>query len=280
MTALDLKLVNKRYKDFSLEDVCLELPKGCIMGLIGENGAGKSTTMKLILGISQADSGEIKVLGHSNIETLKSVKEDIGVVFDEPCFPNSFTAKNLEKMMKKVYKNWDSDAFRKYLNIFSLPLDKSFKDFSRGMKMKMSIAVALSHNAKLLILDEPTSGLDPIARDQFVDIIYDYTRNEENTVLISSHIVSDLEKLCDYITFIHHGQVLFSEEKDILLEKYALWKGSRGDFSALPKKAVFGSRQSPYGVEALVSREMVSPNIPLEPTAIEDVIVLLAKEER
>lgn len=280
MTALDLKLVTKRYKGFTLEDVCMELPKGCIMGLIGENGAGKSTTMKLILGINQPDSGEIKVLGQSHMERLKGVKEDIGVVFDEPCFPNSFTAKNLERMMNKVYKNWDPESFWHYLSIFSLPLDKRFKDFSRGMKMKISIAVALSHNAKLLILDEPTGGLDPIARDQFVDIIYDYTRNEENTVLISSHIVSDLEKLCDYITFIHQGRVLFSEEKDVLLEKHALWKGSRTDFSALAKKAVLGCRQSPYGIEALVNREMVPPGLPLEPAGIEDIIVFLAKEER
>lgn len=280
MTALKLEHVTKKYKGFTLEDISLELPKGCIMGLIGENGAGKSTTMKLILDIVKADSGDITVLGQKHIENLKSVKEKIGVVLDEAYFPGCFTVRNLKAMLKKFYVNWDDGTFDHYITVFALPKDKKFKDFSRGMKMKLSIAVALSHQAKLLILDEPTSGLDPIARDEFVDIIYEFTRDEDNSVLISSHIVSDLEKLCDYIAFIHQGRLLFCEEKDLLLDSYGLWQGSREEFTALDPKSVHGVRQSPYGIEALVERDKAPVNLKLTRPGIEDVIVFIAKEEK
>ncbi|MDO4542107.1 MAG: ABC transporter ATP-binding protein [Bacillota bacterium] len=278
MTALKLEHVTKKYKGFTLKDISLKLPKGCIRGLRGENGAGKSTTMKLILDIAKADSGNIEVLGQSHIESLKSLKEEIGVVLDEAYFPQSFTAQNVNSMLKRFYRNWDEEVFFNYLKVFSLPSDKVFKEFSRGMKMKLSISAALSHKAKLLILDEPTGGLDPMTRDEFVDILYEYTRDENNSVLISSHIISDLEKLCDYIAFIHKGELLFCEEKDILREKFAIWRGDQEAFAAIDPKAVQGMRKSPYGVEALVERDMVPLNWELEIPGIEDITIFIAKE--
>jgi len=279
MNALVIKNLSKNYKGFKLDNISLTLPKGCIMGLIGENGAGKSTTIKLILDTIKRDGGTIEVLGENSLINFKERKEDIGVVLDQAYFPESFTVKQVNLIMKNTYKRWNQDLFFSHVQKLSLPLNKAFKDFSRGMKMKLAISVALSHEAKLLILDEATSGLDPIARDEILSILYDFTRNDNHSILISSHIVSDLEKLCDYIAFLHKGRLLFCEEKDKLLEKYGLLKCSEADFETLDPKAVHGVRKNNYCIEALVETSMIPSSMSVDRASIEDIIVLLAKED-
>ena len=206
MNALEIKDLSKSFGTFSLQNLTLTVPMGTALGLIGENGAGKSTTISLILGQLRRDSGEIRILGQDTDGDSVSVREDIGVVFDESCFPDGLNARQVDKVERCIYKNWDSGAFYEHIRRFDLPETKPFKEYSRGMKMKLGIAAALSHNSKLLILDEATSGLDPVVRDEVVELFSDFTRDEEHSVLISSHIVSDLEKLCDYIAFLHQGR--------------------------------------------------------------------------
>lgn len=278
MNAIEVKSLTKRYSDFTLDKISFTLPMGCIMGLIGENGAGKSTTIKLLLDAITRDDGEIFILGKSNKDNFKATKEDIGVVLDEAHFPESINPKQVNSIMKNTYKNWDENTFFNYMKQFELPLKKSFKDFSRGMRMKLMIAVALSHDAKLLILDEATSGLDPIVRDEILELFYEFTREEDHSILISSHIVSDLEKLCDYIAFIHKGKMLFVEEKDVLLDNYRILKCSKDDFENVDSDCIVGLRKSPYGVEALVLKEKINPVFNLEKPTIEDIIVFMAKE--
>ena len=277
--ALELRGLTKEYKNFRLGSVDLKLPTGCIMGLIGENGAGKTTTLNMILDLVQPTEGQIQVLGRDKNDNFRLTKEDLGVVLDEANFPDAFRIKQIGHIMAGLYRNWDGAVFESYVNRFDLPRDKKVKAFSKGMKVKLSIAIALSHHAKLLILDEPTSGLDPIIRDEIVDIFYEYTRNQENSILISSHITSDLERLCDYVAFLHKGKLAFCEEKDRLLERYGLFHGSGEDLEALPRAAVRGTRRTAYGVEALVEREL-APGAKLSPTCIEDIMVFLVKGER
>ncbi|MGE4483966.1 MAG: ABC transporter ATP-binding protein [Oscillospiraceae bacterium] len=281
MNALEIRGLGKRYKDFTLDDINLTLPSGCIMGLVGENGAGKTTTIKLIMNAVKSDKGQVKVLGcDSKSPEFDSVKEDIGIVLDEAYFPEILTAKNVNGIMKSTYRRWDEKRYFDYLKRFSLPQNKSFKDFSRGMKMKLAIAVALSHNPKLLILDEATSGLDPIVRDEILDIFNEFTRDESHSILISSHIVSDLEKLCDYIAFIHKGKLIFFKEKDALLEEYGMVCMPKAGFEAVPSEAVVGKRISDYGVEALVRRRAVSSAIRVEKTSVENIILFLVKGDK
>lgn len=277
--ALELRGLVKEYKGFRLGPVDLTLPTGCIMGLIGENGAGKTTTLNMILDLIQPTSGEIKVLGKDKKDNFRLTKEDLGVVLDEANFPDPFKIKQVEHIMAGLYKNWDKGAFENYVNRFGLPENKKVKAFSKGMKVKLSIAIALSHKAKLLILDEPTSGLDPIIRDEIVDIFYEFTRNQENSILISSHITSDLERLCDYVAFLHKGKLAFCEEKDRLLERYGLFHGNEEDLDALPSGAVRGTRRTAYGVDALVEREL-APGAKLSAVCIEDIMVFLVKGEK
>lgn len=278
MNALEIRNLSKSYKDFSLDNISFALPQGCIMGLIGENGAGKSTTIKLIMNSIRRDGGEITVLGKDNTRDFKETKEDVGVVLDEAYYPECMNPLQISKCLKYTYRNWDEKQFLAYLEKFRLPVKKSFKEFSRGMKMKLSIAVAMSHQAKLLILDEATSGLDPMARDEILDIFYEYTREENHTILISSHIISDLEKLCDYITFLHGGKMLFSEEKDRLLEDYAILHCGKEDVRKIPENKILGKRVSAYGAELLVKRSRELKEFKLEKAGIEDIILLMAKE--
>ena len=280
MNAIEITNLNKTYPGFTLKDLNLTLPQGCILGLAGENGAGKSTTLSLIMNAISRDSGTIRVLGTDNQSAaFRSVKEDIGIVLDEAYFPEVLTPKNVGSIMGHTYRNWDPTTYASYLDRFSLPLDKAFKDFSRGMQMKLAIAVALSHAPKLLILDEATSGLDPMIRDEILEIFNDFTRDETHSILLSSHIISDLEKICDYIAFIHQGSLILCEEKDRLLEEYALLKLSRAEFEAVPPEAVCGKKETDYGVEALVKRDGISPSFRLEHTNLEGIILFLAKKE-
>lgn len=276
--ALELRHVSRSFGDFTLSDLNLALPSGCIMGLVGENGAGKSTTLRLIMNTLRRDSGEIFVLGHDNTAPgFDALKEDIGVVLDEACFPSVLSVKELRKVLKYTYRQWEEDSFDALLRRFDLPEKKAFKDFSRGMKMKLSIAAALSHRPKLLLLDEATSGLDPIVRDEILEVFADFARQEDHSVLISSHIVSDLEKLCDYVAFLHKGKLEFCCEKDALLEGYGVLKCSAAIFSELDQGAVLHAEHSPYGVRAVVERNKVPAGFGLEHASLEDIILARAK---
>ena len=278
MNAIELKGLIKEYPGFRLGSLDLALPSGSIMGLVGENGAGKSTTIKLIMNAIKRDAGSVSVLGVDNqSRAFSGIKEDIGVVLDEAYYPEVLNSRDVGCVMAKTYRHWEPDTYENYLQRFGLPQDKAFRDYSRGMKMKLDIAVALSHQAKLLILDEATSGLDPMVRDEILDIFNEYTRQEDRSILLSSHIVSDLEKICDYIAFLHKGQLLLCEEKDRLLEEYALVRLSRERLADLPENSVVGVESDPYGVRALVRRDMVPHDLPLEHTNLEDIILFLAK---
>lgn len=278
MNALEITNLTKEYKDFKLDKVSLKLPSGCIMGLIGENGAGKSTMIKLIMDAIKRDSGEIIILGKDNrSDDFKLTKEDIGIVLDDIGFPEIITAKQLNAIMKMTYQNWEEETYFRYIARFSLPEKKPIKDYSRGMKMKLAIAAAMSHRARLLILDEATSGLDPIVRDEILDIFLEFTRKEEHSILISSHIVSDLEKLCDYIAFLHKGKLIFCEEKDRLLETYVMLHCKKTELNELQLSAVKGKRENSYGIDALVERKKVPRGMNVENASIEDIILFMVK---
>ena len=280
MDSIVIKGLSKAYKGFALRDISLTLPGGCIMGLIGENGAGKSTLIKAILDIVRRDSGEVTILGHdcSDEGELILAKEDIGVVLDEVGIPESFRAKQINAVMKELYKKWDENKFFALLKKLRVPEGKRFKDLSRGNKMKMGIAIALSHDAKLLILDEATNGLDPVVRDEVTDIFYDFTRDEDHSILVSSHIVSDLEKLCDYITFIHQGRVMLSEEKDVLLEQYAIAHCDPEDLESIDPSAIAGRKVTGVGCQLLVRRDAVPETMALTPVTVEELFVFMIKE--
>lgn len=280
MNALELRGLTKRYGDFALGPLTLTLPSGCILGLVGENGAGKSTTINLITGAAAPDAGSVRVLGMENREPgFIRRKGEIGVVLDEAYFPEVLTAENVAAIMRDTYANWDDAYYRAFLKRFALPEKKPFKDYSRGMRMKLALAVALSHKPKLLLLDEATSGLDPMARDEMLDLFNDFTREEDHSILLSSHIVSDLEKICDYIAFLHKGRLVLCEEKDRLLEEYALLKLSRADFEAVPQEALVASRPTAYGVDVLARAPLVSPALPRERATLEEIILFLARGE-
>ncbi len=277
--AIEMKHVTKKYASFQLEDVSLTLPSGCIMGLVGENGAGKSTTIGLIMGSIRRDAGEIFVLGQDNTKKeFDAVKEDIGVGLDEAYFPEVLNAVNVNQIMKHTYQRWDEKQYFDYIKHFSLEEKKMFKDYSRGMKMKLAITVALSHKPKLLILDEATSGLDPIIRDEILEIFNEFTREEDHTVLLSSHIISDLEKISDYIAFLHQGKLLFCEEKDRLLEEYGILQVTEEEEKDIPKEAIAGRKQGKYATELLVKRSKISDAFEIECAGIEDIVLFLARK--
>ena len=276
MNAIEIHNLKKSFADFSLHMDSLTLPQGCIMGLIGENGAGKSTTIRSILGMTKYE-GDIKVLEESLSPALKN---RIGVVMDEVGFCAAFTPKNVNSIMKNSFTEWDETAFFSYLKQFSLPEKKGFGKYSKGMKMKLMIAIAMSHHADLLILDEPTSGLDPLARDEIIDILNDFTREENHSILISSHIVSDLEKLCDYIAFLHKGELMLCEEKDVLLSEYAFLNTSEAQLAELNPAAIRGKKVTAWGTEALVCRSMIPAGFEIKPISIEDLFVFMAKEAK
>ena len=278
MNAIEIKDLCKNYPGFSLDHVNLTLPCGCIMGLVGENGAGKSTTIRLILDMITRDSGTITLLGKDNRENIRLLKEDIGVVLDEVGIPACLNPKQVGKIMANTFRNWEQAVYDSLLEKLAVPPEKPFKDFSKGMKMKLGIAIALSHRPKLLILDEATSGLDPVVRDEVLDLFSEFTREESHAVLISSHIVSDLEKICDYIAFLHRGKLLLCEEKDALKEKYGILRCSKDQLSALPPEAVIGRKETAYGVEAIARRDAVPAGLSLSPIDIEELFIFMVKE--
>lgn len=275
--SLIVKNITKHYPSFTLDKVSFTLPKGSIMGLVGVNGAGKSTTMKSILGLCKLDSGEVTVLGQSSTDKLR--KEDIGVVFDECHLHQMLKIKQFQKIFPEIYPNWDAPLFEEYMKRFQLPLDKPIKNFSRGMKMKLSIAIAVCHQAKLLILDEPTSGLDPIMRNEILDLFLEYIEDGEKSILVSSHITSDLEKIADYITFINKGKVLMSSNKDDIIYNHGVARGTKSDLEKIPKENVLSIRESQYHCEALVVNpsqvSKMCPNLVIDKVSLEDIMMLL-----
>lgn len=284
MNALEIKNISKTYKNFKLDDVSFVLPCGHIMGLIGENGAGKSTIINCILDIIEKDSGSISVLGQKNDKNNVSLKENIGVVLDASDVYDNYTVKQVENIMKDVYKQWNHEVYDYYIQKFALPLNKMIKDFSRGMKMKMAITIALSHQPKLLILDEATSGLDPIMRDEILDVFMEFVQDENHAILLSSHISSDLEKIADYITFIHEGKLILSTSKDELIYEYGLMKCRNDEFDMIDKEDIIRYRIKTYEVEILVKdREKMArkyPNCIVDPTKLDDIMMLYVKGEQ
>ena len=279
--AIEVRGLTKRYKDFALEGLDLALPYGCVLGLVGENGAGKSTTIRLIMDALERDGGTVTVLGRDNrSREFLDLKEDIGVVLDETFVPEVINAKQMGKIMAGTYKNWDQAAYDGWIRRFELPLDKKFKDYSRGMTMKLGIAAALSHHPRLLLLDEATGGLDPMIREELLEVFADFAAEEGHAVLLSSHIVSDLERICDYIAFLHKGKLALCEEKDVLLDKYGILKCSREQLANIPEEAVHGKRVGTYGVEALVEREFMPRDAVVDRANLEDIILYMVKGER
>ena len=273
---IEIKNLTKHYGGFTLDNVSFSVPRGSVVGLIGENGAGKSTIIKSLLGVINTDGGEILFDGVPLGRLGKNQRQLTGVVLDDVSLPSAVNLRELNTVMKNMFSRWDEQTFFALTERFRLPRDKKTGEFSKGMKMKTAIAAALSHGAETLILDEPTSGLDPVARDEILDILYDFMQNSGHAVLISSHITSDLEKLCDYVVFIHGGKVAVSGEKDALLEEYAVYGGNISD---LDPAAVVRVRRRNYGADALVKRSMIPPSFGTEKTTLEDIMLFFVKGE-
>ena len=275
--AIEINNLNKNYKDFALKDVTFKVPSGQVTGFIGQNGVGKSTTIKAILNMINRDSGSISVFGADNLEEEFDIKENVGVVFDDIGFHPNLKPKHIDKILKGMYKNWDSETFFAYLDKFSLPKNKKVQDYSRGMQMKLQIATALSHHAKLLIMDEPTGGLDPIVRNEILDIFMEFIQDSEHTVFLSSHIITDLERIADNIVFIHKGKILLAEDKEKIVERHGILKCSKEEFVKVAEEDVIGYRKSSFGIEALVGDlekcQMKYKGMLCEKTSLEEIML-------
>ena len=274
---IELKNVSKDYGDFKLDNISFSVPEGSVCGFIGQNGAGKTTTINLILDIIKRDSGEIKVFGENVSEKSAQLRENIGVVFDEMGFHEFMTGKDINIMMKNIYKNWDEEAFFDYLKRFSLPAKKPCGKFSRGMRMKLQIAVALSHHAKLLVMDEPTSGLDPIVRNEMINIFREFVLSEDHSILLSSHITGDLEKIADEIVFIDGGKILLSGNKDEILEKHGILKCKKSELPMVSESLIVSFEESSFGAELLINDRHAAarlyPDMVIEPAPLEQIMI-------
>ena len=274
--AIEIKDLVKQFDNFKLGPINLTIPKGTIVGYIGQNGAGKSTTIKLLLGLLNKDSGEIKILDEINPSSV-GLKDKLGIVFDDLLVPEEMTLIDVEKFCSRVYSKWNKNSFYRFKEKFNLPEKKIIKNYSRGMKMKLSMAVALSHSAELLILDEATSGLDPIVREEILDLLLDFMQDENHTILISSHILSDLEKVADYITFINDGKILFMETKDELKENYGICTLSNEEVASIDEEAIVGRRIHSFGQELLVKKNLIPNSIIFQKPSIEDIMIYFVK---
>ncbi len=277
--AIEIRDLCKSYPGFELDHLNLTLPSGYILGFVGENGAGKSTTIRMLLNLTDRDSGDISVLGHDPSEADASWKNDVGAVLDTMGLPSMLKADQVGKIMADAFTNWDSDKYEYYLKRLDVPKDKKFMDMSNGTKMKLGIAIALSHDAKVLILDEATNGLDPLVRDDVNEILMEFTRQPDHSIFISSHIVSDLEKICDYIAFIHKGKLMLCEEKDKLSSEYGILSCTEDDLDTIDPDAILHITKNAYGCQAVVRRDSIPAGLSISQITIEELFVLMAKEE-
>ena len=276
--AIEIRGLTKRYDGFLLDGVSFSVPSGYICGFIGQNGAGKTTTLKLMLNMALMDGGEVEILGRSNKDI--SVKENLGVLFDQPCYQEDWTPIDVEKGMRPFYGRWNSQAYHLYLQRFSLDRDQKYKTLSRGMKLKLGLAATLSHDARVLMLDEPTSGLDPVMRDEMLDILRDYMVEENRSVFFSTHITSDLEKIADYIVYIHKGRIVYSGTKDGLLEKYCLIKGGSGELPQAKRGDMIGLREHIGGFEGMIAVAAVGglpPGVITETVSLDDIMIHMSR---
>ena len=275
--AIEIKGVTKKYDGFTLDNISFDVPKGSIMGFIGQNGAGKTTTIRSLLNITSIDQGEIKLLGLDHIKDENNIKKRIAVVFDEMPFHDVFTTKDMAKVFEGLYPDWDNDAYNKYIERFQLPVKKKIGQFSKGMKMKLQIACALSHNAELLVMDEATTGLDPVVRDEILHIFMEYLQDGERSILMSSHITSDLEKIADSVTFIDKGKLLISGYKDEILESHGILKCDKKELSDLDPEDIISVRTNSFGAEVMVSdRESASHKYSgaiIDPASLDDIML-------
>ncbi len=282
--AIEVRNLTKEYENFKLENVSFNVGKGTIMGFIGENGAGKSTTIKAILNLIKKDNGLITVLGKEINRNEKGIKNELGIVLNDGNFNEKLNVKAINKIMKNIYKRWDDDVFYKYIEKFNIDTSKKIEEFSKGMKMKLSIAIALSHKAKILILDEATSGLDPVARDEVLDILMEFIQNEENSILMSSHITSDLEKIVDYITFIHNGKIIFSENKDKLIYDMGVVKCTEKQFKTIEVQDRMFYKKGIFNYEVLIdNRDEFSkkyPSLVINNSNLEEIMLFYIKGDK
>ncbi len=277
---IEINGLSKKYQKFALDNIELKVPMGSVMGFIGANGAGKSTTIKAILGLYKRDGGEVKVLGEDSEKMSNETREKIGVVFDTMPFPKNLTVTMLDKVLSGIYKTWDSEKFFAYITRFELPLKKKLSGFSRGMEMRLSIAAALSHNPSLLVLDEPTGGLDPVMRSEILDIFLEFMQDETHSILISTHITSDLEHIADYICFINKGKIVFTEERNEMLEKYRIMKCTEEDLQQVDKNDIIGMRKGRFCSEVLTLNADKYPGMVADAPTIEEIMVYYVKEQQ
>ena len=280
---LEIQGLNKAYEDFALKDVSFALPRGYIMGFVGQNGSGKTTTIRSILNMAKLDSGKISVFGLDSVTDSITIKERLGVVFDSLYLAEHLNVKQIEQQLKPFYQNWNSGAFAKRIKDFDLPDNKRVGDFSKGMKMKLMIAVALSHGAELIILDEPTSGLDPVARDELLDILGEYIEDENRGVLFSTHITADVERIAAFVTILHNGKVWYTGTKDELTENFAVLKGDEKELPAEVKPKLIGFHAYRNGFEALIKTDDLAglpASLEYEKASIDEILVYIAKEDK
>lgn len=282
---LTLENVNKKYEksNFSIRNISFSLPEGSILGFIGENGSGKSTTMNCILNVLRKDSGKIEIFGKEMSDEDTDIRENIGVVYDSNNFPEHLTAEQLADIFEKIYSKWDNACFEEYMQRFSLPKSQKIKTYSRGMSMKLAIAVALSHESKLLILDEVTSGLDPIMRDEILDVLLEFVKQENHSILLSSHITSDLEKIADYIVFIHDGEIILNKTKDELIYEYGVIRCSENDFASIATEDILSYMKKDYQIDVLVSdRKLMKKkykNLIVDNVSLDEMMLLMVRGE-
>ncbi len=282
--AIEIRDLTVRYDGFTLDHINFDVAKGSIMGFIGQNGAGKTTTIKSLLNIIKRDEGNIKMLGLDNIKDEYAIKEQLSAVFDELPFDDQLNAKDLNFILRDVYREWDSNLFKNYLERFNLPMKKKFGDFSKGMKMKLQIAAALSHNAKLLVMDEATTGLDPVVRNECLDMFLEYLQDENHSILMSSHITSDLEKVADSVTFINKGKILLTGYKDDVLDTHGVIKCKKSDYKEIEPADIVSARITDYGAEIMVSDKAMCRNkysgLALDNTTLEEIMLYYVNAEK
>lgn len=275
---LEIKNIKKLYKDFTLDNLTFNVERGSVMGFIGPNGAGKSTTIKLIMNLAKKSSGDINIFGLDNSRNDKEIKQQIGFVYDENYFYEELNIIEMKNIICPFYKNWNDSSFEKYIKEFELPKKNKIKNLSKGMKMKFSLALALSHNAELIIMDEPTSGLDPVFRSELLDILYNIIQDEKVSILFSTHITTDLEKIADYITFINKGKLVFSESKDQIVESYGLVKGGKELLDNATRGEFVSIKETSFGFEALTkdiskARKIFKDRANIERASLEDIMI-------